>query len=89
MVLENCHNMDKTKEEAHFSNLSPSDKIIWVLKQQEDFGGPQSAELLGEFLGMKRKNLDSLLSRLYKRGKIERISPGVYRLPGDERTPKI
>lgn len=80
--------MDRIKE-ARFSSLSPSDKIIWVLKQQEDFGGPQSAERLCTFLGMKRKNLDSLLSRMCKRGKIERISLGVYRLPGDERNPKI
>ncbi|MBM3910878.1 MAG: hypothetical protein FJ356_04445 [Thaumarchaeota archaeon] len=80
--------MDRTKE-AYFSSLPPSEKIIWVLKQQEDYGGPQSAERLCTFLGMKRKNLDSLLSRLYKRGKIERVSMGVYRLPGDEREPKF
>jgi len=56
---------------------------------RESYGGPQSAEKLEEFLGMKRKNLDSLLSRLCKKGRIERVYPGVYRYPGDERDPKI
>lgn len=76
------------KEKAYFNSLTPSNKIIWVLKRHEEFGGPQSAEILCGFLGTSRKNLDSLLSRLSKKGQIERVSPGVYRYPGDSREPK-
>jgi len=76
------------KDAAHFSTLTPSEKILFVLKSDADFGGPQSAELLCKLLDMKRKNLDSLLSRLCLKRKIERITLGTYRCPGDHRTPK-
>lgn len=77
------------KESVYFKNLSPSDKIIYILKSHESFGGPQSTEILGKTLGMKRKNIDSLLSRLSKTGNVVRIKPGVYKYPGDNRAPKI
>lgn len=76
-------------ERAYFQSLAPSDKIIYVLKSHDAFGGPQSAELLEKTLGMKRKNLDSLLSRLSKKGDITRVQLGVYKYPGDGRTPKV
>ncbi|WP_205097629.1 type IV toxin-antitoxin system AbiEi family antitoxin domain-containing protein [Candidatus Nitrosotenuis uzonensis] len=79
--------MDK-KDETYFMSLTPSEKIIFVLKSHEDFGGPQSADILCKFLGMKRKNLDSLLSRLCQKGRIQRIHPGIYGYPGDSREPK-
>lgn len=77
------------REGVYFKNLSSSNKIIFVLKSHETFGGPQSTENIGNTLGMKRKNLDSLLSRLSKKGKIIRIQPGIYKYPGDNRVPKI
>ncbi len=77
------------KESAYFLSLNPADKIIYVLKSHDVFGGPQSARLLEKMLGMKRKNLDSLLSRLTLKGRIIRLQPGVYKYPGDNRTPKI
>lgn len=77
------------RDEAYFRSLSPSEKVIFVLKRHDDFGGPQSANRLEKFLAVKRKNLDSILSRLCQKGKIVRISPGVYKYPGDSRTPKI
>lgn len=55
-------------EEQYFMKLSPSEKIVFVLKSHENFGGPQSAIHLQEFLNMKRKHLDSLLSRLTQKG---------------------
>lgn len=76
------------KDEARLMGLTPSEKIIFVLKSEKDFGGSQSAEILCKFLGMKRKNLDSLLSRLCQKGKIERVHPGIYGYPGDCREPK-
>jgi hypothetical protein len=77
------------KDKEHFMSLTPSERIIFVLKSLEDFDGPQSGELLCRYLGMKRKNLDSLLSRMYQRGKIERVSPGIYRCHGDQRKPRF
>tara|TARA_Y100000590_G_scaffold4708_2_gene6380 strand:- start:2424 stop:2666 length:243 start_codon:yes stop_codon:yes gene_type:complete len=74
--------------DTNFSSLSPSKKIIYVLKSNESFGGPQSASQLQKTLNMKRKNLDSLLSKLFKKGAINRISPGVYAYPSDKRSPK-
>ena len=62
----------------YFLGLSPSKKIIYLLKNHEDFKGPQPTIKLEKFLNMKRKNIDSLLSRLCIKGKIIRISPGVY-----------
>lgn len=76
-------------ENTFFSDLSPSEKIIFVLKSHESYGGPQSIKHLQNTLGMKRKNLDSLLSRLCQKGRINRIQLGVYKYPGDERHPKI
>jgi len=77
-------------ETEYFRSLSPSEKILFVLKRNgDDFAGPQSTERLEKFLNMKRKNLDSILSRLAQKGRIERISPGVYKYPGDTRPPRI
>ena len=63
---------------SYFSGLPPSKKIIYLLKNHEDFKGPQPTIKLEKFLNMKRKNIDSLLSRLCIKGKIIRISPRVY-----------
>lgn len=76
-------------EDEYFQNLSQSEKIIFILKRNESFGGPQSAEQLNKMLQMKRKNLDSLLSRLFQKGRIVRLGPSVYGYPGDHREPKI
>lgn len=78
----------ESNDEQYLTTLSPSEKIIFVLKSHEDFGGPQSSTILGKFLNMKPKNIDSLLSRLCKKGVIDRLSLGVYVYPGDTRTPK-
>jgi predicted transcriptional regulator of viral defense system len=73
---------------SYFENLSPSEKIIFVLKSHEEFGGPQSAKRLQETLKIKRKNLDSLLSKLSQKGSIVRVQPGIYKYPGDNRSPR-
>jgi hypothetical protein len=87
LVIENRH-MDELMTDS-FQNLSPSKKIIFVLKSQKSFGGPQSSSELKKILGMKRKNLDSVLSRMAQKGSIVRISIGIYKYPGDVREPKI
>ena len=66
------------KETAYFSSLGASAKIIYVLKSHESFGGPQSSKHLQKTLRMKRKNLDSLLSRLVIKGRIIRIKKKRY-----------
>lgn len=78
----------ESREEEYFDRLPPSEKIIFVLKSHENFGGPQSTSILCKFLNMKRKNIESLLSRLCLKGRIIRISPAIYGYPGDTRKPK-
>jgi len=56
--------------------LKPREKVLYVLKS---LGGEQSVKSLNVNLKMKRKNLDSLVSRLSQEGKIERVKLGVYR----------
>lgn len=73
---------------SYFEKLAASKKVLFILKSHENFGGPQSIDHMNKILNMKKKNLESLVSRLCIKGKIERISPGVYRYPGDARTPK-
>lgn len=79
--------MDEQKRK-NFDNLRPSQKVLYLLRSQESFGGPQSSRQMNEFLGLKKKNLDSVLSNLVKTYQIERISLGVYRVRGDKREPE-
>jgi len=60
----------------NYANLKPRKRVLFVLR---DLGGEQSVQSINAKLNMKSKNLDSLLSRLFKEGKIERVSVGVYK----------
>ena len=64
--------------ESKFEGLSPSEKIINILKNHEDFKGHQPAMDLAKFLNMKRRNVDSLLSRMYKKSILNRVDPAKY-----------
>ena len=75
-------------ESIYFKKLSLTNKIIFVLKSHESFGGPQSTGMLMKSIDVKRKNLDSALSKLALKGGIIRIDKAVYKYPGDERNPK-
>ena len=74
--------------ELLFGSLGSTERVLKVLKSSEDYGGPQSVEDVCINLNMKHKNAASTLSRLSKKGKIERIERGIYRISGDARTYK-
>lgn len=71
--------------EILFGSLGTAERILKILKSSEDYGGPQSAKDICINLKMKPKNATSMLSRLCKKGEIERIEKGVYRIKGDAR----
>ena len=64
--------------------LSVSNKVLYLLKNSEQFGDLQHAADIARMLEMKRKNIDSILSRLYLKGRIERKGSGIYQLSGSD-----
>ena len=65
-------------------DLSVSNKVLYLLKNSEQFGDLQHAADIARTLEMKRKNIDSILSRLCLKGKIERNGSGIYKFPGSD-----
>jgi len=55
------------------------------LKSTKDYGGPQSVDDVCRNLGVSNRNARSILSRLYKKKKVDRIEKGIYRAKGDKR----
>ena len=55
------------------------------MESDEEFGGPQSVNALCRNLGIPNTNVRSLVVRMMKSGKIERVSKGTYRISGDSR----
>lgn len=72
-------------DEILFGDFRTSERILNLLKSNEKYGGPQSAKDVCINLKMKPKNATSILSRLCKKGKIERMEKGIYRISGDDR----
>ena len=66
------------------ADLSVSNKVLYLLKNSGQFGDLQHASNIARTLEMKRKNIDSILSRLYLKGKIERNGSGIYKFPGSD-----
>ena len=64
--------------------LSVSNKVLYLLKNSGQFDDLQHAADIARTLEMKRKNIDSILSRLYLKGRIERKGSGIYQLPGSD-----
>ena len=64
--------------------LSVSNKVLYLLKNSEQFGDLQHAADIARTLEMKRKNIDSILSRLCLKGRIERNGIGIYKFPGSD-----
>ena len=64
--------------------LSVSNKVLYLLKNSGQFGDLRHAADIARTLEMKRKNIDSILSRLYLKGRIERKGSGIYQLPGSD-----
>lgn len=71
--------------EILFGSLGTSERVLSLLKSTEGYGGPQSSKDVCANLKMKPKNATSILSRLCKAGKIERIGKGIYKIAGDAR----
>ncbi|WP_010190734.1 hypothetical protein [Candidatus Nitrosarchaeum limnium] len=71
--------------ETLFGSLGTSERVLKLLRSTESYGGPQSVEDVCTNLKMKKKNAASILSRLCKREKIERIGKGTYKIAGDAR----
>ena len=64
--------------------LSVSNKVLYLLENSGQFGDLQHADDISRTLEMKRKNIDSILSRLYLKGRIERKGSGIYQLSGSD-----
>ena len=64
--------------------LSVSNKVLYLLKNSGQFGDLHHAADIARTLEMKRKNIDSILSRLCLKGKIERNGSGIYKFPGSD-----
>lgn len=58
-----------------------SSKVIALMKEK----GPQSIDDLCKNLGISNGSSRSVLVKLYKAGRIERIAKGVYRANEDDR----
>ena len=71
--------------EILFQTLGTSQRILKLLESEKEFGGPQSINDVCQNLQMSNRNARSILSRMYKKGKIDRVSEGVYRVKGDVR----
>ena len=64
--------------------LSVSNKVLYLLENSGQFGDLQHADDIARTLEMKRKNIDSILSRLCLKGRIERKGSGIYQLSGSD-----
>lgn len=62
--------------EQKMKKYSSSYKVLYMLKEK----GQMSSIDLSKELNMTKKNVDSLVSRLSQKGKIERVSAGIYRI---------
>ena len=66
------------------ADLSVSNKVLYLLKNSVEFGELQHAADIARTLEIKRKNIDSILSRLCLKGRIERKGIGIYKFPGSD-----
>ena len=68
-----------------FESNGTGDRILKLLESKEAFGGPQSIVDVCKNLNMTNRNARSMLSKMTKKGSIERINEGIYRIKGDSR----
>ena len=66
------------------ADLSVSNKVLYLLRNSGQFGDLQHAVDIARMLEMKRKNIDSILSRLCLKGRIERKGSGIYKFLGSD-----
>jgi len=77
------HGMNLLKD--FFPHLTLSQRVLQILESKKDFGGPQTIDDLCKNFKISNGSSRSVLVRLHKAGKIERISKGTYRIKGDIR----
>ena len=70
---------------SKFETMTSREKILWLLEADEEFGGPQAVNDLCRNLAIPNTNVRSLVVRMMKSGKIERVSKGTYKILGDSR----
>lgn len=68
-----------------FGTIGTGERVLKLLKSTKEYGGPQSVDDVCRNLGMNNKNARSILSRLYKKEKADRIGKGIYRAKYDDR----
>jgi len=68
-----------------YASSGTGEKVLKLLKSTKEYGGPQSVDDVCKSLGMTNRNARSILSRMYKKEKIDRIGKGIYRVKGDKR----
>ncbi len=61
------------------------EKVLWLMKSEEEFGGPQSVDDLCRSLQISNGSSRSVLVKLHQAEKIERVGTGIYRIKGDMR----
>ena len=71
--------------ETLFESLGTGARVLKLLESKKEYGGPQSVDDVCKNLGMTNRNARSVLSRMYKKGKIDRVKKSIYRKKGDKR----
>lgn len=72
-------------EKLLFESFGTGERVLKLLKSKDVYGGPQSVNDVCRNLRMTNRNARSILSRMYKKGKIDRIEKSIYRAKGDDR----
>ena len=57
-----------------YASSGTGEKVLKLLKSTKEYGGPQSVDDVCKSLGMTNRNARSILSRMYKKEKIDRIA---------------
>ena len=73
-------------KEKLFSKMTLRDRVLKLLASEDDYGGPQSIEDVCRSLQISNDNSRSVMVRLLKAEKIERIQKGIYKINGDKRS---
>jgi len=68
-----------------YQTSGTAERVFKLLQSTKEYGGPQSIDDVCKSLGMTNRNARSIMSRMYKKEKIDRIGKGIYRVKGDKR----
>lgn len=74
-----------TASDKFYPGWSVRERVLELMKSEENFGGPQSVDDLCKNLRISNGSSRSVLVKLHSAGDIERIGKGKYRLRGDAR----